>query len=692
MKKKILILIFILFLFFSVFLTAEVLTKVKTFDNSINEVTIRDDLDNILIKTRLTSPQTNMVHRGDDVLVASFLLSDFKVDSGCFDTGMEMYDLKNNNKNVFRDYQYKYEKLVSYNEDVYKLVCSKEETLINGSVVQNCSRVYDRTLSKVRTEWIPFSNFSELPSKNIRIGLFTDVKKGDYIEFVPSFCGVDVPEYASWKESYEAGLSAWYQLNETSGTNAVEFFNGHFNISVNDSWASGLIGNGFQTNGGLNAYTNDGLNFSGNSTFSVSFWIKKTAGIDVDGWVWRIGAQNTNGDAGMRVKQATDALSPRAYDNSGAQVGTDVILTLNEWTHVVSVYNSSTNAIYVNNTLMQYDALTSFTPNANEITFFAFPASEFLDNSIVDEIGIWGRSLSVSEISDLYNSKAGITPVVVGLSLNITYPLNSNYSGSLTTLNYTFAGDDASTSTCWGSHDNGVTNTSSVTCGTNITGLYTKNGQNNFTLYINSSSDKASASVVFTGDNITTNVTINSPSASGTSKSIIINITAYDDIKLNNCTYNITRGASSEIGLTDFNITTAPSMQTNVTLSSYSSYVLHISCYDHVGNQNYTSFNFEVAETPPIVVSGGGGGFDLPPDFWDIWEWLRLLKNGESFDKVSYAYNPAVWKDLRDSLYSFFRPGSVNDKIEDTKNLFIYFTKYILRQGTLAGDLDGISS
>jgi hypothetical protein len=80
-------------------------------------------------------------------------------------------------------------------------------------------------------------------------------------------------------------------------------------------------------------------------------------------------------------------------------------------------------------------------------------------------------------------------------TINIVYPTAINYATSPTDLNYTFT--NSSTVSCKYSLNSGATNTS-MTCGTNVTGLSANVGSNIWTAYINDSASTGTSSVTFT--------------------------------------------------------------------------------------------------------------------------------------------------------------------------------------------------
>jgi hypothetical protein len=90
--------------------------------------------------------------------------------------------------------------------------------------------------------------------------------------------------------------------------------------------------------------------------------------------------------------------------------------------------------------------------------------------------------------------------------INVTYPRNITYNVNVSNLNYTVS--DVSLQSCKYSLDNGLTNTS-ISCGTNLTGLTSNEGTNIWTVYTNDSyGNKNSSNVTFVKDTINPQVNI----------------------------------------------------------------------------------------------------------------------------------------------------------------------------------------
>ncbi|MBT6762335.1 hypothetical protein HOA92_04795 [archaeon] len=81
--------------------------------------------------------------------------------------------------------------------------------------------------------------------------------------------------------------------------------------------------------------------------------------------------------------------------------------------------------------------------------------------------------------------------------VDLLYPENTTYTNDVTELNYSFS--DLNAGSCWYSTDNGVTNSSSESAGTNFSSVTSAEGGNTWYIYCNDSSgNEASDTVTFT--------------------------------------------------------------------------------------------------------------------------------------------------------------------------------------------------
>jgi len=118
-------------------------------------------------------------------------------------------------------------------------------------------------------------------------------------------------------------------------------------------------------------------------------------------------------------------------------------------------------------------------------------------------------------VNDTYNNQ-NQTNVIFTVDaappqLNITYPLNITYNSIQTALNYTAFDITTELDTCWYSTNLGVTNTT-ITCGNNVTGLSSGQGDVQWYLYVNDTrGNNNQTSVEYFVDSINPTIYVESP-------------------------------------------------------------------------------------------------------------------------------------------------------------------------------------
>jgi hypothetical protein len=129
------------------------------------------------------------------------------------------------------------------------------------------------------------------------------------------------------------------------------------------------------------------------STVSGSPFMRKRDG----GNSWGI-TLNQGGGYRVSIYNAT-----AAYNTDGGTFVTD------EWVHLVGTVNDTNVALYLNGTMINTTVWGgSIKSSLSNISIGGDISSGFILNGTVDEVGIWNRTLTPSEVSDLYNNGNGL--------------------------------------------------------------------------------------------------------------------------------------------------------------------------------------------------------------------------------------------------------------------------------------------
>jgi hypothetical protein len=194
--------------------------------------------------------------------------------------------------------------------------------------------------------------------------------------------------------------------NDSKGTNHGTLVNGA-------TFSTGKIGQAFQFDG-----TNDYLKLPNNSLnfiddFSVGFWMKLGSlnqtsyiidsagfsGIGTTGWVLNL----TSGNLNFTIHN----------NNNASSIGANYVLTSTSvWYHIVITSKSGYNAIYINNSLIMSNTSTmrpNYVTSSYSIPYigvFKTANTQFFNGNI-DGLNFWNKSLTVDEVTQLYNSGNG---------------------------------------------------------------------------------------------------------------------------------------------------------------------------------------------------------------------------------------------------------------------------------------------
>ncbi len=212
-----------------------------------------------------------------------------------------------------------------------------------------------------------------------------------------------------------------YHLNETSFSSIIDSSGRSGNASVHgtlSSNASGVIGNSLVFNG--SSYLNfvpPPLNTS--TSFSISLWAKPTtltSGSDHEIFTTgNNGGGNTiiriyyEGRNGVPCAGHLDFAFDVAFSSNEVDICGD--LTTNEWQLITGVYDANTHilSLYKNGSFVAANTI-SFTSNLvvgnGTIGVYWNGPSGYYDGA-VDEVALWTRALSLSEVANIYSQQSG---------------------------------------------------------------------------------------------------------------------------------------------------------------------------------------------------------------------------------------------------------------------------------------------
>jgi len=532
-------------------------TKTATISNSLLWFFELDEVADITLDT----PQVVYVIAGKDRKVAEFTIDNYADGYPEALRKIDFYDKKQNLKKTTKEFNYKYK---DYEEqDVPNIIkeCFHEEYK-NGSIKDWCEVETQGTKKELVEVWLPFDSKTDLPKGKITIGIFTDVQTGEHIEWIPTFFGVEIDEWAEWTESLNDNITAYYTMNESAFpiTNAVN--SGHNNGT--DSGSTAFVTNGkiggtrhFDDTDYITINDENGVfDFEGKD-FTINWWDNKSAG--GSGGIAR-------GVTGTYSAYFIEAFGEKVYmscDGSSWAVNNFDLGTVVEGTYVMRTLRRSgtnlsawENGVAVNSINTLNCALMN--QSGTSADFGRVQGGAEYHDGDIDEVGFWERALTSAELTQLYNGGDGITyqgtfataPVVA-----LSVPANNTISttGVITfNCSATDVNSDLTNVSLW---INGVANFSNTTVASASFGIekevtFTTEGFYNWTCKGTDSGAltgvagsrnftyDGTAPVVSNATNITTIVTPTLPVNSSW------NYTVTDNIKLDDCYYNTSDNAT----------------------------------------------------------------------------------------------------------------------------------------------------
>jgi hypothetical protein len=199
------------------------------------------------------------------------------------------------------------------------------------------------------------------------------------------------------------GLAGWWSFNEGSGTMAGDSSgNGNNGTIYGASWVPGRFGQALSFNG-VNNYVEIPNNNAFNSQFiSVSAWFQRSGGLGTN-WIPLVGKWNNNWIFYFKSDNHLQFYIKNPDSSERFVTSTTVFNDLNTWHQVVGTYDGSNIKIYVDG------KLEGTTPNVAGILTGSAPVRIGRDqvadyfNGIIDEVRVYSRSLSATEIQAEYS-------------------------------------------------------------------------------------------------------------------------------------------------------------------------------------------------------------------------------------------------------------------------------------------------
>jgi len=202
-------------------------------------------------------------------------------------------------------------------------------------------------------------------------------------------------------------LLAYYTADNTPN-DALGTYNG--TLVNGATYRTGIINQGFDLDG-VNDYVDLGNdNFKLTGDWSISFWVY----FDTFSGAWVLNFGNYGVGKGILYYVTSSRLIVIIQNAGNSFVGNGVgnpTLSTGQWYHSVLTHKESTRYdLYLNG--VSVDSISTGRnpdyPSPCPCVIGCGGALSNFTNGAIDEIGIWNRELTASEVTELYNSGAGL--------------------------------------------------------------------------------------------------------------------------------------------------------------------------------------------------------------------------------------------------------------------------------------------
>ncbi len=220
-------------------------------------------------------------------------------------------------------------------------------------------------------------------------------------------------------------ITTYFNLDETSGSaiNLVNQMPGAATQGGVVQGIPGVINGGYSLEGGgdsLSVFNSPGVCMFDNIC-TISLWIKFTSTLSRGVYYQGSGGGNLHDSVKLYIWDANPAggLSLQIADSSGTvqAINSPFSVSDNNWHHAVIVGNGTNYFLYIDRILANQAVSLYIPQESSPIEMFGDRPGGDNWNGQIDEVGIWNRALSQSEVTQLYNNGNGLT------YLNFSIPL-----------------------------------------------------------------------------------------------------------------------------------------------------------------------------------------------------------------------------------------------------------------------------
>ena len=332
---------------------------VKYYDETTTTYTLENffGLGKHIADLELKTPQMFEVPRGYQ------RVAEIEIRNGGYDyekiiNGIKLYNIKDDMNEVVRNVDYKYKTIVQVPD--YETICDKGFSANGTAINTNCRQ--EQVGLKDKVIWEDFTRNSLLKGEIITLRLFTDVQKGDKVEWVLNVYGNErLTKWAGFSESMKVDLEHYWDLDEqdTSGTGVI--LDSLFTMNGTNAGADNITGK-LNTAYDFETVETDWIelgNESGFGIFSISVWVKQET--SPNHFVF---AKDDDAVRGFAMGISPSGGIYMEIGGTGTSSTKDILV--GSWQHLVVTFDENTDVLqfYINNS--QENASRT----SNPVTYF----------------------------------------------------------------------------------------------------------------------------------------------------------------------------------------------------------------------------------------------------------------------------------------------------------------------------------
>lgn len=416
--------------------------------------------DTKLVEAKLKTPRVNYVIEGKDRLVAEIELESYWDDYNLIEkiiSDWKFYDVNNALYPIEKSITLK-SKSISYQNIIdYANMCENMGKNANGTEITICTRKESGSHLSEIISWNALDSKEIVKEKKTTIGIFADVKPRETTEWQFKIkAGGDngwTTEWAVWTASLDVNLVGYWSFDNDVGSNSTftpDIYGGNYNGTVYNAknGTAGIIGECYNYTG----YTKDTIDLgtskflkplnagAGYKNYSLSVWAKPSL-LSQGGVVLQWMAGSTNfmliWAGGTGDSNAGDKWELSTYNGAWGPITSLADKGVSRWTHFVITQNDSTNNFWINGTFV--GSKTVFMNTGAEANFWlgnhsfsGWGYAKVWFNGTIDELAIWNRTLTPTEVTQLWNDGTGIqyilppsAPPSFWVNVTLVSPMNN---------------------------------------------------------------------------------------------------------------------------------------------------------------------------------------------------------------------------------------------------------------------------